>query len=202
MGSFCQIQSQRAVGDWRSPQNCRGRTGFINNRLENRELMRGQGNGWARLRLFPREPQPEHSRLPPSALIVLLPQMKIIRLVIELTNLAISLVLPNVAFRTGGIRALSVRDFRVCGSRVGNHPSQNGKRVVIVTSWHTRDHLVISLVSGVTWFLAALMLVFPMRRSPDWHGWHIINIAFVPLGLVGGIRSQSSTSGWARPANC
>jgi hypothetical membrane protein len=55
---------------------------------------------------------------------------------------------------------------------------------VITTSWLTRGHLIASLVSGVAWLVALLLLVGPMKRSSDWRGWHLFNIAAVVLVIL------------------
>ena len=56
---------------------------------------------------------------------------------------------------------------------------------VVVTSWHARIHLLMSLLSGIAWIAALLVLVVPMKRDPHWRGWHILNIVAVLLVIVG-----------------
>ena len=41
-----------------------------------------------------------------------------------------------------------------------------------------------SLVHGIAWFVAALMLTRPMRRNADWRGLAYINLALVLMTLV------------------
>jgi hypothetical protein len=54
----------------------------------------------------------------------------------------------------------------------------------LVTSWVTRGHLILSLISGVAWLVALLLLITPMKRSSGWRGWDILNIAAVFLVIV------------------
>ncbi len=56
---------------------------------------------------------------------------------------------------------------------------------LVVTSWHTRIHLLMPLLSGIAWIAALLVLVVPMKRDPHWRGWHILNIVAVLLVFVG-----------------
>jgi hypothetical protein len=54
----------------------------------------------------------------------------------------------------------------------------------LVTSWVTRGHLILSLISGVAWLVALLLLITPMKRSSGWRGWDILNIAAVFLVIA------------------
>jgi hypothetical membrane protein len=56
--------------------------------------------------------------------------------------------------------------------------------VLIETSWYTRGHLIMSLISTVAWLGALLLLIIPMKRSSDWRGWHFLNMAAVLLLFV------------------
>ena len=55
---------------------------------------------------------------------------------------------------------------------------------LITASWSTRGHLIMSLISGVAWLGAVLLLITPMKRSPDWRGRHNFNIAALLLVIV------------------
>jgi hypothetical membrane protein len=55
----------------------------------------------------------------------------------------------------------------------------------VVTSWHTTTHLLMSVLTGIAWALALLLLIVPMRRDPRWHGWYVFNIAAVLLVAIG-----------------
>ena len=57
--------------------------------------------------------------------------------------------------------------------------------VPVITSWRTRTHLIISLISGFAWLIGVLLLIAPMRRNPEWSRWYLINIAAVLLAIVG-----------------
>jgi hypothetical protein len=57
--------------------------------------------------------------------------------------------------------------------------------VPVITSWRTRTHLIISLISGFSWLIGVLLLITPMRRNPKWGRWYLINIAAVLLAILG-----------------
>ena len=57
--------------------------------------------------------------------------------------------------------------------------------VPVITSWHTRTHLIISLISGFAWLVGVLFLIAPMRRNAEWGRWYLINIAAVLLAIIG-----------------
>jgi hypothetical protein len=59
---------------------------------------------------------------------------------------------------------------------------QNG--VVLVTSPYTKGHFIMSLIHGIAWMVAALMLIRPMRRNPDWRGFAYVNGALVVATLA------------------
>jgi hypothetical membrane protein len=60
---------------------------------------------------------------------------------------------------------------------------ENGAPVIM--SWHTRVHLIISLVSGLAWVSGLLLLIMPMRRNADWRSLYVANVAAVLLVIVG-----------------
>ena len=47
-----------------------------------------------------------------------------------------------------------------------------------------------SMISGIAWIIGALLLAAPMKRNPDWHGWHTISVAFVLLAVAGAFTLQ------------
>jgi hypothetical protein len=59
---------------------------------------------------------------------------------------------------------------------------ENG--VALVTSPYTRAHFIMSLIHGVAWLVAALMLIRPMQRNPAWRGLAYVNAALVLATLV------------------
>jgi len=54
----------------------------------------------------------------------------------------------------------------------------------VITSWHTRAHLIVSILSGIAWLFAVVLLIVPMRRRAEWRRWYPINVAAVLLVLV------------------
>jgi hypothetical membrane protein len=67
----------------------------------------------------------------------------------------------------------------------GFFPAEMANGVAVVTSWSTRGHFIMSMISGIAWIIGALLLVAPMKRSPDWRGWHTISVALVLLAVAG-----------------
>jgi len=57
--------------------------------------------------------------------------------------------------------------------------------VLVITSWHTRTHLIVSLISGFAWLIGVLLLIAPTRRNPEWGRWYLINIAAVLFAILG-----------------
>ena len=55
----------------------------------------------------------------------------------------------------------------------------------MITSWHTRAHLIVSLISGIAWIVGVLLLVSPMKRNSEWHRSYLLNIVAVLLVIVG-----------------
>lgn len=66
----------------------------------------------------------------------------------------------------------------------GVFPAEMRDGAVLVTSASTRGHFIMSLIHGITWVIAAALLVPPMKRSKDWRGWHVANVALVLSLLV------------------
>jgi hypothetical protein len=60
--------------------------------------------------------------------------------------------------------------------------SMSGGRVLV--TWHTRTHLIVSLISGVTWIAATLLFIAPMKRDTSWRGWHFVNAVAVLLVIA------------------
>jgi hypothetical membrane protein len=56
---------------------------------------------------------------------------------------------------------------------------------LVVNSWHTRTHLLMSLLSGAAWIAALILLIPSIRRDARWQGWHVVNIVAVLLVLIG-----------------
>ncbi len=67
----------------------------------------------------------------------------------------------------------------------GLFPALMANGVPVIMSWHTRTHLIISLISGVSWLIGVLLLITPMRLNPKWGRWYLINIAAVLLAILG-----------------
>ena len=64
-------------------------------------------------------------------------------------------------------------------------PAAMANGVAVVTSWNTRGHFIMSLISGIAWIIGALLLAAPMKRNPDWRGWRTINVALVLFAVAG-----------------
>jgi len=58
---------------------------------------------------------------------------------------------------------------------------------LVQTSWSTRAHLAVSLISGLAWIGALLLLIGPMTRNSDWRGWRAVNVAAVAAVLVAAV---------------
>jgi hypothetical membrane protein len=63
-------------------------------------------------------------------------------------------------------------------------PAEMTNGVADITSPYTRGHFISSLISGAAWAIGALLLIGPMKRSPEWHDWYIVSIVLVSLTLV------------------
>ena len=66
----------------------------------------------------------------------------------------------------------------------GIFPAEMKDGIANTASSSTRGHFLFSLLSGAAWALGALMLVRPMKRSPHWHGWHIVSATLVVLTVI------------------
>ena len=67
----------------------------------------------------------------------------------------------------------------------GLFPALMVNGVPVLTSWHTRTHLITSLISGLAWVVSVLLLISPMKRKSDWGRWYLINIVAVLLVIAG-----------------
>lgn len=76
----------------------------------------------------------------------------------------------------------------------GVFPAEMRDGAVLVTSASTRGHFIMSLVHGIAWVIAAVLLVLPMKGSSDWRGWHAVNVFLVLLVLLAvfGLRGRLS----------
>ena len=66
----------------------------------------------------------------------------------------------------------------------GFSPAEVENGVAVVTSPSTQGHFVASLIHGIAWLIAALLLVRPMLRNPNWRGYVWVNVAFVFATLI------------------
>jgi hypothetical membrane protein len=88
----------------------------------------------------------------------------------------------SLASRTAGWLLLL---FGISVAGQGLFPAVMKDAQLVVTSWHTTTHLLMSLLSGIAWIVALLLLIVPMRRDPRWRGWYVLNVAAVLLVLIG-----------------
>jgi len=87
--------------------------------------------------------------------------------------------------RSGRVAAWLLPLFGLGVSGQGLFPALVVNGIPVITSWHTRTHLIISLISGFAWLIGVLLLIAPMKRNPEWARWSLINIAAVVLTIVG-----------------
>jgi hypothetical protein len=66
----------------------------------------------------------------------------------------------------------------------GLSPAEMENGVALVTSPFTKGHFIMSLIHGIAWFIAALLLIRPMQRHPDWRGLTYLNVTLVVATLV------------------
>jgi hypothetical membrane protein len=66
--------------------------------------------------------------------------------------------------------------------------------VALVTSPLTKGHFIMSLIHGVAWLIAALLLVRPMRRNLDWRNLAYINVTLVLATLVASVALRGRLS--------
>lgn len=73
----------------------------------------------------------------------------------------------------------------------GIFPAEMKDGIADTASSSTLGHFLFSLLSGAAWALGALLLVRPMKRSPDWHGWHVVSTILVVLALITSLTLRS-----------
>jgi hypothetical membrane protein len=100
---------------------------------------------------------------------------------------AIAVSVDSKQSRSGRIARWLLPLFGLAVAGQGFVPARMANGELIVTSWLTRGHLIMSLISAIAWVFATLMLVAPMKRDPNWRGLHIINLAAVLLVIAGSI---------------
>jgi hypothetical membrane protein len=66
-------------------------------------------------------------------------------------------------------------------------PAEMTNGVADITSPYTRGHFISSLVSGAAWVIGVLLLIGPMKRSPEWRRWRIVSVVLVVLTLSASI---------------
>jgi len=89
--------------------------------------------------------------------------------------------------RSGRVAAWLLPLFGLGVAGQGLFPALMANGVPVITSWHTRTHLIISLISGFAWLVGVLFLIAPMRRNAEWGRWYLINIAAVLLAIIGSL---------------
>jgi hypothetical membrane protein len=87
--------------------------------------------------------------------------------------------------RSGRVAAWLLPLFGLGVAGQGLFPALMESGVPVITSWHTRTHLIISLISGFAWLIGVLLVIPSMRRNPEWDRWYLINIAAVLLAIAG-----------------
>jgi hypothetical membrane protein len=87
--------------------------------------------------------------------------------------------------RSGQVAAWLLPLFGLGVAGQGLFPALMVNGVPVITSWHTRTHLIVSLISGIAWLMGVLFLIAPMKRNSEWNRWYLINIAAVLLVIVG-----------------
>jgi len=87
--------------------------------------------------------------------------------------------------RSGRIAAWLLPLFGLGVAGQGLFPALMANGIPVITSWYTRTHLIISLLSGIAWLAGVLFLIGPMKRNPKWRRWFLISIAAVLL-VIGG----------------
>src|SRR5262245_48829352 len=66
----------------------------------------------------------------------------------------------------------------------GLSPAEIENGVALVTSPFTKGHFIMSLIHGIAWLIAALLLVRPMQRHPGWRNLTYVNVSLVVATLV------------------
>jgi hypothetical membrane protein len=87
--------------------------------------------------------------------------------------------------RIAGLAAWLLPLFAVGVAGQGLFPALMVDGVPVITSWHTKAHLITSLISGLAWVLGVLLLIRPMKRKSEWGHWYLVNIIAVLLAIVG-----------------
>jgi len=87
--------------------------------------------------------------------------------------------------RSGRIAAWLLPSFGLGVAGQGLFPALMANGVPVIASWHTRTHLIISLMSGLAWMIGVLALIPPMSRNPEWSRWRLMNVAAVLLAILG-----------------
>ena len=78
-------------------------------------------------------------------------------------------------------------------SAQGILPAEMVNGVADIQSAATRAHFVASIASGAAWVVGALLLVGPMKRSPDWQGLYLVSIARLGFPEVSASIGESHT---------
>jgi hypothetical protein len=100
-------------------------------------------------------------------------------LLLAIVGNAIARSISFASSRSGKIAQWILPLFGLTVAGQGFIPASMANGEPVVVSWHTRGHLIMSLVSGMAWIVAALCLAYPMTRSPDWRGLRFINLAAI-----------------------
>ena len=66
----------------------------------------------------------------------------------------------------------------------GFSPAELENGAALLTSPFTKGHFIASLIHGFAWLLAAIILIRPMKRSPGWKNYYIINIVLALLVVL------------------
>jgi hypothetical membrane protein len=106
-------------------------------------------------------------------------------LLLAVTGNAIADSINSASSKPGKIARWLLPLFGMTIAGQGCLPAKMANGEPVVASWHTRGHLIISLVSGIAWILAALILAVPIKRNSDWGGMFYVNIVAVLL-VIGG----------------
>jgi hypothetical membrane protein len=103
-------------------------------------------------------------------------------LLLAIAGAAIAASASSKGWRTAAFWLLIISGLAFAGT--GVFPAEMRDGALVVTSASTRWHFIMSLVHGIAWVIAAMLLVVPMKRSANWRGWFMVNVALVALVLV------------------
>lgn len=106
-------------------------------------------------------------------------------LCLALTSWRLTVVIDEERTRAGRLATWLLPLFGLGLAGQGFFPALMANGVPVITSWHTRVHAIVSIVSGIAWVAGVLLLVNPMKRSSQWRNWYPINIAAVVLVIFG-----------------